>query len=70
MGARALRSQLGKRLPWDQGLAEFWGAGGVDPVTEIRGSGSAPPLERCVTLGKPLSLSECFLLCTRRWCYW
>lgn len=42
MGAKALGSAPGKRLPWDQGTAGFAGAG-VDPTAEIRGpcSGSA-----------------------------
>lgn len=39
MGARALGSGPGKRLPWDQRTAGFGGAG-VDPKAKIRGSRS------------------------------
>lgn len=56
MGARALGSGSDKRLLWSQGTAEFEGVV-VDPVAEIRGLRSAPPLGSCVTLGKPRTLS-------------
>lgn len=65
MGARALGSGPGERLPRGQRTAESGGTG-MDPVAEIRGSRSGSASGRCVTLGKPPALSESVSSCLQR----
>ena len=52
MGARALGSGPGERLPWGQGTAGFGGAGGI-PWRRFGVPVPAPPLGCCVAVGKP-----------------